>query len=361
MKTKDTKTTTKTTATATTTSTRKGASLKPKRPVRTKAMKQLSAIAKKQSAVSLKPQVLDSDHDQSQSLANAGQPISIRVGPRTGPHVCTLCGSDVKSIYRITSGYAGYRVAHLDEAGVVQGWECPNKDKSPLAKYLNAGKGRPMSDEVKDRLLVTKAGKSKTLHLARLTTEEAGWVHETHDELGRVMVTECGAIAGTTTRDRDQVSCKNCRRQFKTKETTTMTTTMTKEQVTEKIKAHQANKAAAGKAASLVGKKGDKAAEKGAKKLTGAAAKAKANAKPKAETKMKPCGCGCGENVKKRFAMGHDARFHGWLKRVGDGRMKLSELPKQVRQGMFAGASENEKGVKPKVKEEHYLAGLAGE
>lgn len=72
-----------------------------------------------------------------------------------------------------------------------------------------------------------------------------------------------------------------------------------------------------------------------ARPLTGAAAKAKANAKPKAERKVRQCGCGCGEETMSYFVPGHDARFKGWLKKVGDGRMSLDELKKAMGQKTF--------------------------
>jgi len=41
------------------------------------------------------------------------------------------------------------------------------------------------------------------------------------------------------------------------------------------------------------------------------------------------CRCGCGEKVTpgRRYRPGHDARFHGRIKKIKDGRLKLSELP----------------------------------
>ncbi len=72
-----------------------------------------------------------------------------------------------------------------------------------------------------------------------------------------------------------------------------------------------------------------------ARPLTGAAAKAKANAKPKAEKSVRPCGCGCGGETTAYFVPGHDARFKGWLKRVGDGRMSLDDLQKAMGKKTF--------------------------
>ena len=81
--------------------------------------------------------------------------------------------------------------------------------------------------------------------------------------------------------------------------------------------------------------------------------------KPKvAKAPINPCGCGCGELVVNNFRMGHDGRFHGWLKRLAAGKMSLKELPTQVRKGMYSGAVDSDKGVKPTSKETDYLASL---
>lgn len=43
--------------------------------------------------------------------------------------------------------------------------------------------------------------------------------------------------------------------------------------------------------------------------------------RPKAAKALRPCCCGCGELVAGSFRMGHDARFHGWMKRIADGKL----------------------------------------
>jgi hypothetical protein len=61
---------------------------------------------------------------------------------------------------------------------------------------------------------------------------------------------------------------------------------------------------------------------------------AKAKAKPKAKTpEQELCRCGCGEtlNPGRRFKMGHDARYHGRLKKLADGRLKPEELAALVK------------------------------
>lgn len=63
-------------------------------------------------------------------------------------------------------------------------------------------------------------------------------------------------------------------------------------------------------------------------KVIDKAAKASKPRAPKVEAKPgAPCLCGCGELAKsgRSFLQGHDARFHGWMKRLADGRMKPSD------------------------------------
>ena len=54
----------------------------------------------------------------------------------------------------------------------------------------------------------------------------------------------------------------------------------------------------------------------------------------------KRCLCGCGESPKSekgRFCMGHDARFHGRLKKLADGRLSMAALKKELgRRGTYA-------------------------
>jgi hypothetical protein len=50
------------------------------------------------------------------------------------------------------------------------------------------------------------------------------------------------------------------------------------------------------------------------------------------------CLCGCGTTVKGRFAQGHDARVHSWLKHVERGERKASTLPGVLRKALKAGA-----------------------
>lgn len=82
-----------------------------------------------------------------------------------------------------------------------------------------------------------------------------------------------------------------------------------------------------------------------ARPLTGAAAKAKASAKPKAAKTVRECGCGCKGETTSYFVPGHDARFKGWIKKVGDGRMSLDELKKAMGQKQFGKYAFTKKGA----------------
>jgi hypothetical protein len=41
------------------------------------------------------------------------------------------------------------------------------------------------------------------------------------------------------------------------------------------------------------------------------------------------CACGCGSTCKphRHFAQGHDARFHGWMRRIAQDIISASEIP----------------------------------
>lgn len=67
-----------------------------------------------------------------------------------------------------------------------------------------------------------------------------------------------------------------------------------------------------------------------ARPLTGAAAKAKANAgsRPKVAKTVRKCGCGCGGETMAYFVPGHDARYKGWMKKLGTGELTQPELQK---------------------------------
>ena len=53
-----------------------------------------------------------------------------------------------------------------------------------------------------------------------------------------------------------------------------------------------------------------------------------------------PCKCGCGETTsgpKRLFRMGHDARFHGRVAKLKDGRLSMSDLKADLgKRGAYA-------------------------
>ena len=54
----------------------------------------------------------------------------------------------------------------------------------------------------------------------------------------------------------------------------------------------------------------------------------------KAPKTVRKCVCGCGNETTGHFAPGHDARFHGWIKKLASGKMGPSEIPAAVRKGL---------------------------
>jgi hypothetical protein len=113
------------------------------------------------------------------------------------------------------------------------------------------------------------------------------------------------------------------------------------------------------------------------KKSGGVAKKAvqAGTAATKAPKFLNACGCGCGQPCKSRFLPGHDAKLHGWVKKLAAGVMSLDELPPGVRNGMYPKVKQgvikgtNEKGektetlagVQPTVTEAAYLDTLKGQ
>lgn len=55
------------------------------------------------------------------------------------------------------------------------------------------------------------------------------------------------------------------------------------------------------------------------------------SAKEKAPRTVRKCFCGCGEETMSYFVPGHDARFHGWLRKIAKGEMKPEDLKKAIR------------------------------
>jgi len=73
----------------------------------------------------------------------------------------------------------------------------------------------------------------------------------------------------------------------------------------------------------------------------------------KATKPTRPCYCGCGGETQSRFVPGHDARFHGWARKIAKGDLQLdlvlATLPHdEARDEMLASIEH----VKPKLAEE---------
>lgn len=79
------------------------------------------------------------------------------------------------------------------------------------------------------------------------------------------------------------------------------------------------------KAAASVGK--GKPAGKGKQPMS---EETKAKLRAKSRTKDNDCKCGCGNKTGGNFAVGHDARYYGWLKKIVAGEKDFKELPKSV-------------------------------
>ena len=56
----------------------------------------------------------------------------------------------------------------------------------------------------------------------------------------------------------------------------------------------------------------------------------------KKEKVIKDCLCGCGGQTGGRFCPGHDAKFHGWAKKIQRGEMKFSEVPATAQKALKA-------------------------
>jgi hypothetical protein len=97
---------------------------------------------------------------------------------------------------------------------------------------------------------------------------------------------------------------------------------------------------AAAKAPAPAAKKAAEAPKAPAKKAAAPAAKPAPKAAPKAAVDpatLPICPCGCGEhvlNAKREFRQGHDARTHGYAKKIERGQMKLSELSPETQKWM---------------------------
>lgn len=123
--------------------------------------------------------------------------------------------------------------------------------------------------------------------------------------------------------------------------------------IREKIAAAKARKEVA-----KLNAKGNPVVEGKSAKLVGKIKKAKAEGKVREPKLLNLCGDGCGAKVARRFAMGHDARFHGWIKRLSDGRMKPNDVPASV--AKLLTLKKKGEGYVPSITEAQYLEQLVG-
>lgn len=333
------------------------------------------------------------------------------------PKACDRCGVVIafayrvydrdKATQRVTRGQ--YEVAHLDDEGGVLSWDCFGE--GPLDKYLNA---RAAREEANPRVGANRNSASGVVHLwqemegGRVMCGAAGTLRTTEDKvlvtcnncerrlaLGEIAVSRQEArdeyVDGSTNNQNDEDEDSNDNEQEETTamNTTTTTTVVPAEQsVKEKIAAAKAKAAAkqtaggavtvpAGAAAALTADAATMPKAVTTKNVAkpAVARKEKVAKEPKAVRVAKAkvwnlCGCGCGSSTLSRYLPGHDAKLHGWMKRVGDGRMKVEELPEQVRNGMYRGVKQQIvktgdvstlQGAAAKVNEGDYLVTLVGQ
>lgn len=72
-------------------------------------------------------------------------------------------------------------------------------------------------------------------------------------------------------------------------------------------------------------------AKKAAGTKKAAAAKKPAEKREKAPKTVRKCACSCGTETTGFFAPGHDARMHGWIKKLESGKIEAKEVPAAVR------------------------------
>jgi hypothetical protein len=68
-----------------------------------------------------------------------------------------------------------------------------------------------------------------------------------------------------------------------------------------------------------------------AKKAKAAKGNGKAARAPKAPKQVRNCACGCGTETSGYFAPGHDAKLHGWISKLADGRIEPKDIPASTR------------------------------
>jgi len=319
--------------------------------------------------------------------------------PEQKPSLCSRCGQPVGYRYRVYEKHLDkegnwridrgqYEVAHINPADGREIFFCP--EPSMLDQLLETLREKERVYENQMGMSEYGAtGKKHTVHMERPKLKEAD-----------VLFVVCGAKGSLyTTLDSKLVSCSNCLGRMKLSaefskireldasikvKTKTETKPLIKEKekgkpmaqtMKEKVAAARA-KAAAGAGAPAAGVALGTATEDEAPMpkatQTGKVKKQAVASGPKTSTPkmLNLCGCGCGAGVKSRFLPGHDAKLHGWIKKLAAGAMDLATVSPFVRDGMFPKAKQgkikNEKGemvlvgVAPTVTEEAYLESLKG-
>lgn len=340
---------------------------------------------------------------------------TIFVGPPSEeqkPTLCSRCGRPVGYAYRVYEEKTDWRTGKRE---IIRGqYEAAHIGIE--GRYIFGCEKPGLLDEIRERI-------QEKIDRGELAAQEYGAtsksknesIHRQRDEVEgggkQVIKVVCGAKGNIwTTLDNEMTTCLNClvriksRKQYAAVNTQPAITPnqpsvqldpsdtswleyeveiednmskqpMTADQIKKKIAASKAAKEAAGsptngQAASLNG--GDEGAPlpkatntKGAvKKQQVQSAKA-----PKTPKALNLCGCGCASPCRSRFLPGHDAKLHGWIKKLAAGNMALTDLPAMVKDGMFPKVKQGTvkqgedivlQGVMPTVTEENYLKMLEG-
>lgn len=80
-------------------------------------------------------------------------------------------------------------------------------------------------------------------------------------------------------------------------------------------------------------RRADRSAGIGVRGGTGNLARAKSKTAKPPKT-VRKCGCGCGEETMSYFAPGHDARYHGWVKKLASGVLRPEDLSAAQRKAL---------------------------
>lgn len=297
--------------------------------------------------------------------------------PEQKPTLCSKCGKPVARAYRVyeqkTDQWGNKRITkgQYEVAHVVEGR--PVWDACPYPSLLEQLQEKVRKDKEEEE----EANPEKRM------------IHWTRASDGPMLIW-CGAKGDLWISDvRAEANCINCIQRWKQNEIISQhqgdsnnkgdqDMAMTREQIQEKIQKAKAAKANGGgqqgQSANLVSGAIDddgvpmpKATVTGTRKqkVGNNSSSSKGSSKADGPKVLNLCGDGCGAGCKSRFIPGHDARLHSMIKRMAAGKMKASELPEQVREGMYKGVKQVEvkgvvQGVQPTKAEALYLETLKG-